>query len=126
ANLTGCHPFDVQIENLSTGAVDYNWNYGDGTNSTTTATNHSHTYLNTGTTSIFSDISLIAGTIEGCYDTSVVTVETYPQIIAQFEHDSVGCSPFNVDFTNLSTNAIAYQWDFGDGIQDVVTDPGHT
>jgi len=37
-----------------------------------------------------------------------------------------GESPLVVIFTNLSTNAISYQWDFGDGNTSTDTNPTHT
>ncbi|MFO7923214.1 MAG: PKD-like domain-containing protein, partial [Bacteroidales bacterium] len=41
---------------------------------------------------------------------------------ASFSSDAVpGCTPMEVEFTNNSLDAVAYEWDFGDG-SDIVTD----
>ncbi|MFN0187473.1 MAG: PKD domain-containing protein, partial [Bacteroidia bacterium] len=36
-----------------------------------------------------------------------------------------GCVPFNVQFTNTSSNAISYQWNFGNGNTSVIANPGN-
>ncbi len=46
--LTGCAPFDITFNNLSTGAITYAWNFGDSS-PTSSATNPTHTYSNPGT-----------------------------------------------------------------------------
>ncbi|MBK9639002.1 MAG: PKD domain-containing protein [Bacteroidetes bacterium] len=38
---------------------------------------------------------------------------------------SQGCVPFNVQFTNTSSNAISYQWNFGNGNTSVITNPSN-
>lgn len=46
---------------------------------------------------------------------------------AAFIADSFYCfAPALVNFTNLSTNAISYVWDFGDGKSDTLSNPSHT
>src|SRR6188508_896315 len=35
----------------------------------------------------------------------------------------VGCAPLSVDFTNLSTQATNYSWDFGNGNISTLTNP---
>lgn len=40
---------------------------------------------------------------------------------------TAGCTtPFTVDFTNLSTNAGTFTWDFGDGNTSTASNPSHT
>jgi hypothetical protein len=46
--------------------------------------------------------------------------------IASFSVPSAeGCVPFNVQFTNTSSNATSYQWNFGNGNTSVVTNPSN-
>jgi PKD repeat protein len=40
--------------------------------------------------------------------------------------DSIGCSPFTVQFNNLSTNATSYYWSFGNGAISNQENPSHT
>lgn len=35
-----------------------------------------------------------------------------------------GCNPLKVDYTNTSTNAVSYLWDFGNGNQSTLKSPG--
>lgn len=59
----------------------------------------------------------------GCSTTDDVTVDVNPLPAAGFTHtDSANA----VSFTNLSANAVSYQWTFGDGTTDTVPDPLHT
>lgn len=51
-------------------------------------------------------------------------------LIAQPQADFVadtteGCAPFQVNFTNLSTNANQYEWDFGDGNSSTILNPSN-
>ncbi|MEZ5067828.1 MAG: PKD domain-containing protein [Bacteroidia bacterium] len=40
--------------------------------------------------------------------------------------DTAGCSPDTSNFTNLSTNATSYLWNFGDGSTSTQASPSHT
>ncbi len=122
----GCHPFQVQFQNTSIGAVAFFWDYGDGNTTDTTVASHTHTYTNTTGSPIIHTVSLIAMTADGCTDTSYQTVEVYPEVTAAFVADTAGCSVLTVDFTNQSLGATSYEWDFGDGFIDITSDPTHT
>ena len=51
-----------------------------------------------------------------------------PETVANFTTpDTLGCAiPHTVNFTNMSTNAVTYTWDFGDGETSTDEDPSHT
>jgi gliding motility-associated-like protein len=69
-------PYDKLIcTNLSTGAVSYNWSFGDG--GTSTAVNPQYTFSTVG----FYNIQLIATSAFGCSDTATVRVSTDASII---------------------------------------------
>lgn len=58
----------------------------------------------------------------GCINTASVTVTTLPLPIASFTASPMsGYSPLNVSFTNNSSNANSYYWDFGNGQNVTVT-----
>jgi PKD repeat protein len=72
-------------------------------------------------------VSLSVTTVSGCSDTttSVFTVHETPE--ARFSLTPIyGNPPLEVSFTNLSTKAQQYTWDFGDGNTSVKEDPKHT
>lgn len=121
----GCAPFNAELQNLSLGAVSYQWNYGEGNTSTDSNAIHQHTYYNTGSTPTNYDISLIAYSDMGCTDTSTQTITVFPTVTAAFTSDTAGCTPVLINFTNQSVNSTSWHWDFGDGVVDVAPDPSH-
>ena len=127
SNTTGCHPLSAQLNNTSLGASTYNWTYGDGQTSNTAAATHGHTWYNYQGPGLSSYVvSLTAISPSGCTNSATTTVEVYPQVKAAFVADSVGCSPLNPHFVNLSTGASTYQWTFGDGAGSAIASPLHT
>jgi len=58
------------------------------------------------------------------YDTIVVTNHALPKP-DYLSNPPRGCSPLSVEFTNQSTNAVAYTWDFGDGNSSAGENPTH-
>ncbi len=113
--LSGCHPLPINVTNTSTGGSLYHWDMGDGLVFDTLVSNFGHTYMNiTGAQQTY-PIRLIAETTKGCMDTVIQNVDVYPDVTAIFSSDTIGCSPFDVDFNDASIGAIIYTWDFGDG-----------
>ena len=58
-------------------------------------------------------------------DTIHIKVIIPPMPVSVFEPDTAGCSPVKVQFTNHSSNADAYLWDFGDKTFSTEKDPSH-
>src|SRR6185436_6238625 len=57
--------------------------------------------------------------------TEPVVVEAKP-IAAFTPVPSLGCSPMDVAFSNTSSGAVGYVWDFGDGTSSMAPSPTHT
>ena len=127
-DIIGCHPFDISVTNMSTGAEEYLWDFGDGTPViTTSGPVLNHTYLNAGPGTAYYNLQLIVRNSEGCSDTLERTITVYPELIANFTASAFdGCHPLEVAFTNLSVNAVTYYWDFGDGSSSAEFSPVHT
>ncbi|MCB9169785.1 MAG: PKD domain-containing protein [Flavobacteriales bacterium] len=120
----GCSPLEVQFNNTSTGAVDHQWDFGDG--STSGANSPQHTYFNAGPGSVMDTVRLIASTLSGCADTAYAMIDVAPPVVAAFMHDAQpGCAPLDVQFTDQSSGANGYQWDFGDGTTSTQPSPTH-
>ncbi len=103
-------------------AVSANWIFGDGGTSTTI--NPVYTYTAAGTYTV----SLSATGAGGCSGnaTSVVTVNQSP-VMAFTADTMISCSvPFAVTFSNSTTGASTYHWNFGDGNTSVTTSPVNT
>jgi len=113
---SGCAPLTVDFTDLSTGTgIDgWDWTFGDG--GTSTAQNPSYQYNNPGTYTVTLTAS---SSSQGCNDvatkTGYITVNGGP--VADFVGSPTsGVEPLTVNFTDLSTDATSWSWDFGDGI----------
>ena len=124
-NHHGCGPLTINFTNTSALADSYKWYFGDGDSST--VANPTHTYF--GGDSVF--IKLIAYSHDTNYQCvgSNIAIDTIvvhaTPTLSFFVDSSQGCLPLPVHFTNTSTNAISYLWDFGDGGNDTATNPVH-
>jgi PKD repeat protein len=103
-------PLTAVFTNNSTGAIDYQWSFGDG--GTSLLTNDTHTYLNTGNY----PATLIATNAYGCADTAVRVINSFHQAVASLTlpQDSV-CQLALENYISTSQYAINTVWDFGDG-----------
>ncbi len=114
----------------ATGAnpITYVFDFGDGNQVTTTNNTVSHTYTSTGSYNYVITITDGNGCTATCNGS--VNVTNPPVPISNFSTQNnvwAGCAPFTVDFVNLSQNATAYTWNFGDGSPtSVTTNPSHT
>jgi len=102
-------PVDIEFTNLSEGADDYKWDFGNGKLSKDT--NPVITY------SKYGDyvIRLIATNIYSCSDTSKIVYHVYNNPVADFKVDStIGCDPYKVQFKNLSEYGLSYYWNFAE------------
>lgn len=123
---SGCSPVSVDLTNVSTGANQFFWDFGDASGDTTTQTNLLHNYTNTGTLPVTYDITLTGENNFGCQDSAVKTFLVYPEVEAIFTCDTLGCEPMDITFNNYSNGASTYMWYFGDGNTSTVTSPSHT
>lgn len=119
-----CEETEVEFNNLtsiSSGTVNYNWDFGDGNSST--ETNPNHLYAARGDY----NVTLTASTTFGCEEqiTNGVTVSATP--VADFEVENV-CDGQETTFVNLSSVEsgviTSFEWDFGDGGNSILENPG--
>jgi PKD repeat protein len=125
----GCNPFDVTIENSSVNASTYRWDFGDGTDTVTFNTNPIlHRYYNTDFVNQQPyEITLEAENNSGCTHQIRRTITVQPDIHAEFSASQVqGCHPLTVNFTDLSSGAATYHWDFGNGNTSKSANPSQT
>ena len=123
----GCQPLTVTFTANATNALSYNWDFGDRVNILLQTVNQvSYTYADTGRFSI----TVSAYSYSACGDTvllsDTVTVHVRPTANFEFTQDSTGYPvDGTISFTNTSTNATHYMWDFGDGSMSLDTSPRH-
>ncbi len=104
-----CFEQATDFTDASTGSpTSWNWDFGDGNSST--LQNPSHIYAAAGTYSV----KLIVQSGIGCQDSSQQTINVRPKPVASFIADTV-CAQSPTTFTNTTTGANSYTWDFGDG-----------
>ncbi|HXH17713.1 MAG TPA: PKD domain-containing protein, partial [Chitinophagales bacterium] len=123
--VKACAGQPIQFTDLSTSSPStWQWDFGDG--GTAGVKNPSYTYMNPGTYTV----QLIAANSGSCADTAVKTgyIEIDPSPTASFTSDATqACAPpLTVNFTDQSSGATSWLWDFGDGTTDNVQNPTHT
>ncbi len=121
-NNNGCAPLTVQFVN-NNAAANYTWlwDFGDGTTSALPVP--THTYSSAG----IYQVSLTATSPSGC--THGFPLSDKVRVFAPsaaFTADLIsGCPPLTVNFTNNSSGASSFFWDFGDGTTSTVQHPSH-
>ncbi|MFZ1529724.1 MAG: PKD domain-containing protein [Ferruginibacter sp.] len=121
----GCAPYTASFTNNSLAGTDFKWEYGDGQFSTNASAVHTHLYTQPGTY----NVRLIATDLSTCnkIDTSdwfSIRVSPKPRALATWAPNPPQVNtPTN--FTNQSTGAIRYLWNFGDGESSTQINPSH-
>jgi PKD repeat protein len=123
--LTGCtNSNNFTFTNLSIDGASYVWDFGDG--NTSTLANPSHTYTTPG---IYT-VKLIAINSYGCTDVKTISayLTVYQAPVANFTvNQQSSCNQNDVfAFTNTSTGATSWLWNFGDGLTSTNQNPSHT
>ncbi|MBS1655844.1 MAG: PKD domain-containing protein, partial [Bacteroidetes bacterium] len=124
--MKGCIPFVITpIPGITAldAVTSYTWDFGDGGSST--LPNPSHTYSVQGTYTV----KLVITTSSGCTDSLIipaaVTVGSKPTADFSATPNPV-CAFQPVQFTDLSTPANQWQWQFGDGGSSAIQNPSYT
>jgi PKD repeat protein len=100
----------VSFTFTGTAANTYSWDFGDGTPLVTIA-NPVHTFPLNGTYDVTLEVGNACGTNS---ITKTITISVLPFVNFSAVPIS-GCQPLTVAFTNLSTNAVTYNWSFPGG-----------
>lgn len=123
--LVGCAPLLVTFINTTTTPnSSFIWNFGDGMSSASSNDSILHEYTDEG----YHDVSLTS-TINGCSFTKTVIdmIHVLKTPRANFSADKPYTTEFYPDFTftNNSTEADSYSWNFGDTTFSNETNPNH-
>ena len=122
---TGEVPLQVNFTDASTGATSWSWDFGDGVG-TSTQQNPSYTYNNAGTYTVTLTATNSCGS-DQAVKTNYVTVTCTPPVADFSGTPTSGSAPLTVDFTDLSSNATGWSWDFGDGVgTSTLQNPSYT
>ena len=125
--LSGCAPLTIVFTNNTTPTSEnITWDFGDGSSETssTNITDVSHIFSSVGCF----DVTLTS-TTSGCTNslTQNQLICTFETAIADFNPNSLTTSLVDPSFifTNSSSYATIYSWDFGDGTTSTETDTEH-
>lgn len=110
---SGCAPLAVTFTDQSIGDItSWDWDFGDGNFSS--AQNPAHDYLSPGDYTV---ILTVSGPEGSDVETKIDYIAASGVPTADFAGDPTGGSaPLTVHFADLSTDATAWSWDFGDGV----------
>jgi gliding motility-associated-like protein len=116
----GCAPVEVTFINLSTGADNYYWDFGNGNSST-----------DENPTTLYNQPGIYQVTLYARKDTilriskSDLAINESP--VADFEANPTEAHRYNeIRFINNSSGAINYFWNFGDGDSSDLFEPAHS
>ncbi len=126
--ITDCgEDFTVDFVNISSGAVYYDWDFGDPTSTSdfSILTSPQYEYPDSGTYYV----TLVADSGLGdCADTATIIVNVYPTLSNDFSYVA-DCANDPVTFTDLSQSTYgeidSWRWDFGDGNTSSEQNPIH-
>jgi len=111
----------VQFSDTSTGATDWQWDFGDGTTSTDRNPQHA---FNEGTYTVSLSVIGPGGTAARTITDAVHVSAALPR--AEFSATPTGGpAPLTVQFSDQSTGAATRTWNFGDGTSSNAASPAH-
>jgi PKD repeat protein len=146
-NVTGTAPVTVTVLDNSSNAQTYDWDWGDGSTHDFTAAPDPHTYTGTSTYTLTLTVTNSIGSASHSQTVNLGSAPTPPPTpppALAFYGTPNGTAPqvggggitgtaisgsvpsTTVVFTNQTTNANTYSWDFGDGTAaDTAANPSH-
>ena len=108
-----CSPLTLTMPAFD-GVENITWDFGDG--NTSNEATPSHTWENNTGELMTATVTFSAQTENGCTGTTSTEVFIKPQPVAEFSTDfDNGCEPLVSQFGNNSSNADAFDWNFGNG-----------
>jgi gliding motility-associated-like protein len=122
--LSGCEPLAVRFtDNTQPAPAAYLWNFGDSHESTSSYP--VNTYYQEG----LYDVQLIATTSDGCVDSLTIAdmIEVFPRPSADFTLSPTVENVLEawINFTDQSSGAYSWHWDFGDDSTSTLINPQH-
>lgn len=118
--LEGCSPLTLTFENESNDTINFDWEFGPGTEIIEDGASPVVLFNDPGTYEV---ILTVEDTICGLTDTAVKVITVYPALELEVPDDTVVCDDFTYDLTaNSNGTAVSFQWsddpDFGTMLND--------
>lgn len=113
--------FNAQVTSGGIAPYSYYWDFGDMTQGFGDSV--AHIFTEDGTYEV--NVEVVDS--NGCASSCSTVVILGSALHAGFSASAfIGCAPFTVDFTNTSSNAITYFWNFGNGHYSADEEPSET
>ncbi|RFC53655.1 HYR-like domain-containing protein [Brumimicrobium aurantiacum] len=126
ANRTvGCAPDEINILNTTPGSIQECKYTIDGGHQYYDC-NIAPTFLNAGCYDINLEVELTNGCVDDLTMVDYICMDDYPVANFTVEPEELSNIYNEAEFTNKSTGAFSYEWNFGDGEFSNATDPTHT
>jgi gliding motility-associated-like protein len=120
ADDDGCVLSEIAFVGSSNTPGSFLWEMGDGAQYTELLTEH--TYANPGVYTL----TLSVDGPNGCTGQTTEEIEIHPLPTPAFSSpEQVGCTPFQICFTNASSGSVFYEWSFDDGNISADAEPCH-
>ncbi|MFA8437138.1 MAG: PKD domain-containing protein [Marinifilaceae bacterium] len=121
---TNCLGDPVLFEDQSSGGLykieSWHWDFGDG--STSNEQNPNHQF---GEAKGY-PVSLKITNTESCFAVCKKTINVNPLPVMKFSHEKITALNTPVAFNNECFNAVAFEWNFGDGATSTAITPSHS
>lgn len=119
--LSGCVPLCVAFsDNSQFSCSTATWTFGDGTD-TTSCNNAMHCFIKPGTYTVTNTVTSTAGCTGSITRSDYITVFPQPDPSFTYFPDPVLIVDPSVNFSDHTTDAVSWQWSFGDYINDTST-----
>ena len=118
--------FNSVVEN-ATGAVEYDWSFGDGANSNEASPQH--TYYEPGIYIVHLTVTDPLGRSVASEELEITVTSENGLLVSIAQGTSSGTAPLKVQFNSIVMNGTSpffYRWDFGDGTTGAGMQPSHT
>jgi len=113
--------FNAAVSSGGIPPYNYTWDFGDQTLGNGSAV--AHIFVEPGVY----DVQVNVEDSNGCPGSCSMVVSIFSILNSKFESNPFnGCAPLDVTFTNQSSNAVTYLWEFGDGSTSVLENPTYT
>ncbi len=116
ANISVCSGEDGIIGASSVSGNIYSWSPAFGLNDSTDSDPTVNLTNITSSPVDYVYALTTTNTATSCVSSDSVTVTINPQAVADFTFNNDVCSSVPIQFTNTSSNATSYYWNFGDGL----------
>ncbi|MBN8701705.1 MAG: gliding motility-associated C-terminal domain-containing protein [Bacteroidetes bacterium] len=118
-DTAGCAPLCVKLANTTDNTQQVQWYFSDGSQST--MSNATQCFANSGSYSYSVTVIDNNGCSNNISSTNSITVYGLPQAAFTPSSYSTDVLNANVNYSNESTNAVSYLWNFGDNSQSTST-----